>query len=395
MVSPIAVRAEPPAPAGPQSGGEPGNHGAAHRSTGRSRTAVALVVTALAIALGGYAVRDQVPSPGAVVDLLAGAEPFWLGVALVAAAASVLAVAMVQRRLVTDLGGILGVARSVELTLTSGAISMALPAGSAVGAGYTYRRLRRTGLSSADAGVSMVGSAGLLAAALAVLYLAVTGPGLITDLASAIGANAVTALLLLVVALVVLALRSAQRSAGSRDPQLPAAPVQATVAAAPSAGRIPRLVAAVPAALRLVRRYLRAVRVTAAALPRSTWRSGAGWAVAKWTADFAVLAGAVLAVGANADLLALASIYVAVQVLRQAPITPGGVGVIEAALLAGLLAAGVAAAPAAAAVVIYRGVTYWLALATGAAVALLFRAPAQTAADVPARPLTAVGGSTA
>jgi uncharacterized protein (TIRG00374 family) len=98
--------------------------------------------------------------------------------------------------------------------------------------------------------------------------------------------------------------------------------------------------------------------------------------VIKWAADFAVLAAATYAVGAEVDFVALATVYVGIQVLRQVPFTPGGIGLIEAGLLAGLIAAGSAAAPAAAAVVIYRALTFWLILPAGGIAALLDRAPA-------------------
>jgi undecaprenyl-diphosphatase len=46
--------------------------------------------------------------------------------------------------------------------------------------------------------------------------------------------------------------------------------------------------------------------------------------------------------------------------------TPGGLGGVEAGLVAGLVAYDVAGAPALAAVVLYRLISYWFALATGA-----------------------------
>ena len=96
-----------------------------------------------------------------------------------------------------NLGGDLSRRRSVELTLASGAISSALPAGAALGAGYTYRRLRRAGLRGADAGVTMVASAGMLTGALLLLYLVLTGPTLLDQLAESIGRDHVGGLVVL------------------------------------------------------------------------------------------------------------------------------------------------------------------------------------------------------
>jgi uncharacterized protein (TIRG00374 family) len=122
--------------------------------------------------------------------------------------------------------------------------------------------------------------------------------------------------------------------------------------------------------------YARTSRATFRSIPAPAWRISSVFAVIKWAADFAVLAAATYAVGAEVDFVALATVYVGIQILRQLPFTPGGIGIIEAALLAGLIAVGSAAAPAAAAVVIYRALTFWLILPAGGIAALLDRAPA-------------------
>src|SRR4051794_18782574 len=163
------------------------------------RKGLGVIATALAIGVGIVAVWDQLPSPSAILGVLAGADPLWLTLATAATVVAIVAFSFIQRRLVTDLGGRLSRSRSVELTLTSGAISMALPAGSALGAGYTYRRLRGTGLSSDEAGVSMVGSAGLLTGTLVALYLALTAPTLLDDVTGLIGQYPTATLVLLVV----------------------------------------------------------------------------------------------------------------------------------------------------------------------------------------------------
>ncbi|MGS0684842.1 flippase-like domain-containing protein [Nakamurella sp. GG22] len=371
------------------------------------RKGFGVLATALAVGVGVVAVWDQLPSLPAILGVLSAADPLWLTLAAVATVVAIVAFSLIQRRLVTDLGGRLSRSRSVELTLTSGAISMALPAGSALGAGYTYRRLRGTGLSSDEAGVSMVGSAGLLTGTLVALYLALTGPTLFQELTDLIGRHATGLLVLLIVALVALAvLRVRRPDAGygairhgavrheatphgairhASTPDESAGTDSAANHRAP-AGRIdassdtarPRAASPIRRALSTVVEFARATRATAHSVPLATWRSGAALAVVKWAADFAVLAGAVLAVGGGVDLIAMASVYVGVQILRQVPLTPGGVGIVEAALLAGLIAAGASAAPAAAAVVVYRGLTFWLALLAGAVTGVAFRSPVRS-----------------
>jgi hypothetical protein len=58
---------------------------------------------------------------------------------------------------------------------------------------------------------------------------------------------------------------------------------------------------------------------------------------------------------------------VTAQVLAQIPVTPGGLGFVEAGLTAMLVLAGVGAADAALATLAYRLASYWLPLPAGAA----------------------------
>ena len=310
-----------------------------------TRTAIGGIVTVAALGAGGYLVWDQIPPLTVIADLLADADPVWLAAALLAEVIAIVAFSVIQRRLVVDLGGDLSRRRSVELTLTSGAISSALPAGAALGAGYTYRRLRRAGLRGADAGVTMVASAGMLTGALLLLYLVLTGPTLLEQLSDVIGRNHVAALVLLVGAILLYVIVK---------PRHPGEPGDEP------AGWLTE--------------HVRTSRATFRAVPPEAWWISSVSAVVKWVADFAVLAAATLAVGATVDFVGLATVYVGIQVIRQIPLTPGGIGIIEAALLAGLVTAGAAAPPAAAAVVIYRVLTFWLILPAGAIAALFDRA---------------------
>jgi uncharacterized protein (TIRG00374 family) len=267
---------------------------------------------------------------------------------------------------VMDLGGRLSRRRSVELTLASGAIASSLPGGSAIGAGYTYRRLRRAGLEKADIGVTMVASSGLLTGALLLLYVALTGPSLLDALVELIGHRHLRMLVLLVVVLVLTVVFRHRRAA---NPPFIVQPKRGESGSSPTSmfGR----------AARSIVRFARSSKDSARTIPVSSWQTGAVWAVTKWAADFAVLACATFAVGASVDFVSLATVYVGIQALRQIPFTPGGIGVIEAALLAGLIAAGAVAVPAAAAVVIYRVLTLWVILPAGAVAAVLDR-PAVT-----------------
>jgi len=338
------------------------------------RVALWTLVGAAAIAIGGWTVWGQLPSLSSIGASLVDANTGWLLAAVAAEAVAIVAFSLVQRRLVMDLGGRLSRRGSVELTLASGAISSALPGGSAIGAGYTYRRLRRAGLAKTDVGVTMIASSGLFTGALLLLYVALAGPSLLDGLAQAIGRRHLHVLVVLMTVLaVVLFIKSQRRAIESRRSDNFAI----TVTRGARAKVVPHTMFG-RAAHSLVG-FVRSSQDAARAIPAGSWKSGAVWAVVKWAADFAVLACATFAVGASVDFVSLATVYVGVQALRQIPFTPGGIGVIEAALLGGLIAAGAVAAPAAAAVVIYRVLTLWVILPAGAVAAVLDRAPAAAA----------------
>ena len=76
---------------------------------------------------------------------------------------------------------------------------------------------------------------------------------------------------------------------------------------------------------------------------------------------------AVRAVGSDSRALLVLLAFVTAQVLAQIPVTPGGLGFVEAGLTAMLVLAGVGAADAALATLAYRLASYWLPLPAGAA----------------------------
>jgi uncharacterized protein (TIRG00374 family) len=87
--------------------------------------------------------------------------------------------------------------------------------------------------------------------------------------------------------------------------------------------------------------------------------------LAKWVLDAASLFAACEAFGIRINFLQLSAVYLGIQLIRQLPLTPGGVGVIEVALLAALVSAGAPEAAAAAAVLIYRLFSAWLLIPIG------------------------------
>ncbi|HEY0188993.1 MAG TPA: lysylphosphatidylglycerol synthase transmembrane domain-containing protein [Cellulomonas sp.] len=74
----------------------------------------------------------------------------------------------------------------------------------------------------------------------------------------------------------------------------------------------------------------------------------------------------VRAVGADASFAAVALVSLTAGTVAQAAPTPGGIGAVEAVLLASLTGIGVPAGPSLAAVLVYRLATFWLPIAPGA-----------------------------
>jgi hypothetical protein len=103
------------------------------------------------------------------------------------------------------------------------------------------------------------------------------------------------------------------------------------------------------------------------------WKAALAAGIGRWLFDYASLLAALTALGSapRPGLVLLA--FCAAQLLAQIPITPGGLGFVEAGLTATLALCGVPAGDAVLATFAYRLFTYWLPLPLGLAAALLFR----------------------
>jgi uncharacterized membrane protein YbhN (UPF0104 family) len=106
---------------------------------------------------------------------------------------------------------------------------------------------------------------------------------------------------------------------------------------------------------------------------------GAGWkaaipaAVANTGFDYLALLCALRAVGASPRPSLIILAYAAAEVLALIPLTPGGLGFVEAGLVGMLTLAGIPGADALTATLLYRLVSYWLPLPVGGVAYLLFR----------------------
>ena len=118
--------------------------------------------------------------------------------------------------------------------------------------------------------------------------------------------------------------------------------------------------------------------------------------VCRWAFDYFALVSAIAAAGAGVQTVPVLLAYIATSVLAMIPITPGGLGFVEAGLAATLVWAGVPTANATLATLAYRLVSYWLPLVLGIAAAVVYRArygdphtapsPAQPPVQPPVQP---------
>jgi uncharacterized protein (TIRG00374 family) len=123
---------------------------------------------------------------------------------------------------------------------------------------------------------------------------------------------------------------------------------------------------AVPAIRRLITKRLgptlREVGPRLATVAQRPWKllEGIGGAVLLNLAYIGVLAACIHAVDGQVNLALVAVVYLTGATIGQAAPTPGGLGAVEAALAAGLVAAGLDGGLAVSAVLLYRLVTFWL-----------------------------------
>ncbi|MDA0183442.1 flippase-like domain-containing protein [Solirubrobacter phytolaccae] len=95
------------------------------------------------------------------------------------------------------------------------------------------------------------------------------------------------------------------------------------------------------------------------------WKRALLATVGRWTFDYLTLLAALAAIGSHPRPGLVLLAFCGAQVLAQIPVTPGGLGFVEAGLTAMLALAGVSAGDAVLATFAYRLFSYWLPLPLG------------------------------
>jgi len=103
------------------------------------------------------------------------------------------------------------------------------------------------------------------------------------------------------------------------------------------------------------------------------WGEAVVFAAGRWVLDYLTLLAALTAVHADPRPSAVLLAYCAAQFLGTLPLTPGGLGFVEAGLTGTLALAGVPAGAAVVATLAYRLVSFWLPIPAGGIAAIVHR----------------------
>jgi uncharacterized protein (TIRG00374 family) len=244
--------------------------------------------------------------------------------------------------------------------LTGNALSRALPGGAATGGATMYQMLTRAGFdgpttTTALTAVGLLSTATLFALPILALPAMVFGLAVSSELLQGAILGGVLGVFVLTGASILLVSDHVVRFVGRL---LDWFVVRVLRRDAPEPSLAHRLVEA--------RDFVRG------ALSES-WKRAVPAALGNQLFDFLALYVSLLAVGSRVDPVLVLLAYVAGSALAMIPITPGGLGFVEAGLTGVLALAGVTAEHAVLAVLIYRLFSYWIPLPAGVVASFLYR----------------------
>ena len=324
---------------------------APRRNRSPIRKVVAVLVTGLAI----YVVLPALVKVASAWPKLLSLSPWWLLVAVVCEAASFLC-AMALLRLVLRTKDWFGV---VTAGLAGNAVTNTLPGGDAAGASVQFRMLATAGIDSVQAASglavsSIIGIAGLFSLPIFALPVLLGGVGVSPGLVHAGEMGAGGFVLIMVLGIVLLTT--------NRTLVAGATALQWLLNKMPRRAKTSNLPERLVAERDLVRTDL----------GRNWWKAVLLIA-GRIGLDYFSLLAALRATGArpNPSLVLLA--YAATAVIALLPLTPGGLGIVEASLSGLLVLANVPSASAVVATLAFRVGSYWLPIIAGGISWILFR----------------------
>jgi uncharacterized protein (TIRG00374 family) len=307
------------------------------------------------VAVVDYLVLPQLAGTQRSLHLLGTVRVWWVVVGVLLEALSLAAYSMLTRAILQGSGP--GYGWLLRADLTGLGVSHLVPGGGATATALRYRMLTLggTGPEAATVGVAIeaVGSVLALAAVFwtaLVAALLVLGPNPLYAVTAALGAVLGTC--------VIVAVRERSRFAR------------------PAGQALRFLLRRLPARVRPRVATSAAVAGTHLRLlldDRMTLRACATWAIANWLLDAASLWVFLAAYGYRINPVALLIAYGTANLLAVLPISPGGLGIIEGALIPSLLAFGAPGGVAVLGVVSWRLFQFWAPIPVAGACYLSLR----------------------
>jgi hypothetical protein len=292
------------------------------------------------------------PALTSALTHLSRPRPGWLAAGVVAEIAAMDAYARMQRRLLRSAGVRAPIRRHVALAYAAHSLSATLPGGPAFSTRFSYQQMRRFGATSAVASWCIALSGILSAAALAV----VTAGGTL----AASGVPDWRTLTELAAALLLLTLGT--RYLADHPDRLE----RAACVVLAGYNRLRRRPADHDVDLRLDRVRGFVTQLGAASLTPGQATTAATHAVLNWLFDAACLWMCFQAVnGTSVRATQVLLAYCAGMAAGTITIVPGGLGIIDGALILGLVAGGAGTATAISAVVLYRLISFGFVVGTG------------------------------
>lgn len=301
---------------------------------------LAVVILAVEVSL----VWDQLAQAWAS---LLSANLWWVMAAIVAAMASMHSFAQIQRTLLRSAGVLVRQWRSEAVFYAGNALSTTLPGGPVLSATFVYRQQRQWGASPVVASWQLV-----MSGVLQVIGLALLGLGG----AFLLGAKDNPFSLLFTLG-GFLALLLLAQAVATRPDLIDGIGARVLGWVNHARGK------PTDTGLRKWRETL--TQLESVSLSRRQLGEAFGWSLFNWLADVACLAFAAYAAGGHPSLAGLTVAYAAARAVGSIPLMPGGLLVVEAVLVPGLVSSGMALPSAISAMLIYRLVSWIFISAIG------------------------------
>ncbi len=334
---------------------------------------VVLAIVAIVLAAEVALVWDQLLKAW---KSLYGAKWWWLLASAVAAGASMHSFAQIQRTLLKSAGVYVKQWRSEAAYYAANSLSTTLPGGPVISATFLLRQQRRWGASTVVASWQLVMSGVLQAVGLALLGLGG---------AFLLGAkNNPFSLLFTLGGFVALLLLG--QAVASRPELIDGIGVRVLSWINSIRGR------PVDTGLDKWREML--TQLESVSLGRRDLSVAFSWSLFNWIADVACLGFAAYAAGDNVSVAGLTVAYAAARAVGTIPLMPGGLLVVEAVLVPGLVSSGMSLPNAISAMLIYRLISWLLIAAIGWVLFFfLFRTENEVDVDTDSRDETGVAES--